>query len=296
MRTLIIGLCLLAGGAPADVPRVAVDIAPVYSIVASVMGDLGIPDLIVSPGASPHGNSLRPSEARALAEADVVVWIGEQLAPWLAEPIASLAADAQVVSLLDVPGTFLLDVRTGATFSVDDHEHGHADSAGLDPHAWLDPDNAVIWAAHIAEVLAAVDPENEAVYTDNAAMFSIEISGLKSDVEDIVAPYRSRPFVVFHDAFHYFENRFEIEAIGAVSASDASAPSPARVAEVRDEMAAIGATCALTEPQFNAGILAALGATKSGELDPIGVTLEPGPQLYPMLLEIMATSLVNCLK
>lgn len=372
MRTLVLILSVSATGAMAEVPRVAVDIAPIHSIVSAVMGDLGQPSLIVPPTASPHGYSMRPSEARALDGADLVVWMGHGLAPWLEGPIDSLAGDASVIELLARPETQLLDVRDGVTFAGGDHDHdhghaeeeahddhddhdkhqghedhddheghddhddhkdhddhgdaheehdhdehdehdedhadegddhedhghddAHADGEVVDPHAWLDPENARTWASVIAGQLADLDPENATVYAENAASFSKKVSVLEEKIDALVAPLRGRPFVVFHDAYHYFEHRFDIEAVGAVSSSDAAAPSAARVSELRDNVAQLGAVCALTEPQFNPAILEALGDVKLGVLDPLGASLDAGPELYGELLSGMATSLSKCLR
>ncbi len=304
--TAALGLC--ASGALADVPRVAVDIAPVHSIVAAVMGDLGQPDLISPPGASPHDHTMRPSEARMLERADIVFWMGDALTLWLQDPMQALAGDALQVALLDEPRTQLLSVREGDAFGHSDHEdhgghsgeghgdHAHVSDQGIDPHAWLDPRNGAAWAEVIADTLAAQDPQNAHTYQSNATAFQQEINRLEIEIDAVLAPVRGRPFVVFHDAFHYFEHRFDIEAIGAISANNAEAPSAGRVSALRDDIAAFDAICALTEPQFNPGIVAALGDVRLGELDPMGMTLEPGPQLYPQLLGNISTSLYNCLK
>ena len=355
MRKLVLVLGCAATGAAADVPKVAVDIAPVHSIVAAVMGDLGTPDLVVPPGASPHDHALRPSEARALDQADIVVWMGPQLAPWMARPIESLSGQATVIDLMAHPATEVLEVRSGATFGAHDHDHGddhdedhadehdhdHADEKGhdhgdehdhddaheeahddhdhgddhahedkddhaddhaeshgdgADPHAWLDPNNAMAWAVALAQELGKADPENATTYATNADQFASEINDLKGNLEQILDPVKGRPFVVFHDAYHYFEHRFDIEASGAVSANDAASPSAARLSELRAEISALGAVCALTEPQFNPAILDALGPVTLGEVDPLGVALDPGSDLYPQLLTNMATSLADCLK
>jgi zinc transport system substrate-binding protein len=113
---------LMAGTAMADVPRVAVDIAPVHSLVARVMQGVGEPSLIVQPGASPHEYSLRPSEAAALQDADIVVWVGEDLTPWMAGAVGTLAAEADVTTLLEVDGVTLLDFREGALFEAHSHD------------------------------------------------------------------------------------------------------------------------------------------------------------------------------
>lgn len=299
MRYLALGMALMGTSVTAEVPRVAVDIAPVHSIVAAVMGDLGTPALIVPPGGSPHDQALRPSQAAALDRADLVVWMGNALTPWLEGPMDSLAGDAVVLDLLDHPETQVLKVRTGASFAAHEEDQSEEEDRdemdGVDQHAWLDPANAVVWAGVISAALAEIDPENAGVYSGNALEFVRSIRILEGEIEKTLAPVKGRPFVVFHDAYHYFERRFDIEAVGAVSSNDAVAPSAARLAGLRDEIASYEAVCALTEPQFNPAILDALGAARLGEVDPIGVSLTPGPDLYPQLLRNMAASLADCL-
>jgi zinc transport system substrate-binding protein len=144
--------------------------------------------------------------------------------------------------------------------------------------------------------LAEQDPENAQIYAANAAVFSDELTALEAEISATLASVLGRPFVVFHDAYHYFEHRFGIEALGAVTANDASAASPARLSELRDTIAATGAVCALTEPQFNPGLLTALGPVRLGEIDPLGASLQPGPMLYPDVLRNMAAALAECLQ
>lgn len=318
----------VVGAAQADVPRVAVDIAPLHSIVASVMGSLGTPDLVVPPGASPHGYSMRPSEARALDRADVIVWVGPTLTPWLEGPVETLGAGAASISVLNVQGTFLLDIREGENFAAHDHDHGHEDEHGdghddeheeghadehgdghddehgdahvdhgdeIDPHAWLDPQNAAVWAGEIATNLAELDPENASTYAQNAQMFQQQMTALETEINASLSQVRGRPFVVFHDAYHYFEHRFEIEAVGSVSDSDATAPSAARVSALQATITDLGAVCALAEPQYNPGLLTAIGAATLGVIDPLGAEQKPGPELYPNVLRAIAGSLVDCL-
>ena len=135
MRRLLPVLLCTATPVWAEVPAVAADIAPVQSLVAQVMGDLGEPALIVAPGASPHGYAMRPSEALALERAEIVFWIGEGLSPWLADPLETLAGDARHVTLIETPGLTLLDRRSGATFAAHDHDHGDHDDHDHDDHA-----------------------------------------------------------------------------------------------------------------------------------------------------------------
>lgn len=303
---------LLAGTAQADVPRVAVDIAPVHALVAQVMQGVGTPDLIVPPGASPHEHSLRPSEARALQEADLVVWVGPDLTPWMQDAIATLAGDAAVATLMEADGVQLLEVREGALFEAhvhgadEDHadhghdDHGHEDHAhgAHDPHAWLSPGNAGAWLDAIAADLSEADPDNAARYAANAAGARAALSALTEEVTALLDPVRGGRFIVFHDAYQYFEAAFDMPAAGAISLSDAAAPSPARIAEIRDRVAREGVGCVLSEPQFNPGLVATVtGGTgvRTAVLDPLGSDLEPGPALYADLMRGLATALADCL-
>jgi zinc transport system substrate-binding protein len=143
--TAILGI---AGAAGAEVPKVATDITPVHSLVARVMQGVGEPALIVAPGATPHGYSMRPSEATALEGADIVVWIGPELTPWLEDAIGTLAGDAHSLALLDAPGTRTLPFRQGATFEAHDHghdddhdDHDHDDHDDHDEHGHEDHDH-----------------------------------------------------------------------------------------------------------------------------------------------------------
>ncbi|MBD3662878.1 zinc ABC transporter substrate-binding protein [Sulfitobacter aestuariivivens] len=122
LRNVIALLCL-SGAALAETPKVATDIAPVHALVSEVMAGIGTPDLVVPATASPHHHAMRPSEARMLSEADIVIWMGPGLTPWLEEPITSLASDARDIRLQDLPGTLALAIREGAFF--DSHDHGH---------------------------------------------------------------------------------------------------------------------------------------------------------------------------
>jgi zinc transport system substrate-binding protein len=319
---------------------VAVDIAPVHSLVARVMAGVGSPDLIVPPGASPHEYNLRPSEAAALQEADLVFWMGEDLTPWLEGAIDSLAGGATVTTLLESDGTQLLDIREGALFEAHDHDdhadhdnhadheghdhadhddhghddhdaHGHehehdddhADQHGHahgthDPHAWLSPQNAQNWLTLIAAQLSAVDPENAGTYDANAKAAQEDLSALTDELATMLAPVRGGRFIVFHDAYQYFEHAFDFPASGAISISDATDPSPARLAEIRARIRDEGVDCVLTEPQFNPGLVATVleGSTaKTAVLDPLGATLEPGTDLYPHIIRNMARTLADCL-
>ena len=342
LRSLSLTAALFGGTALADAPNVAVDIAPVHSLVARVMDGVGEPSLIVQSGASPHGYTLRPSDAKALQDADLVFWIGEDLTPWMDGALDTLATKAKVTALLEADGTTLLNFREGALFEAHDHsdhddhgdedhaehddhddhddhaghddhdDHGdedhakHDDHAGHDeyahgdhdPHAWLSPKNAGTWLNTIAAHLSAADPENAGAYFANAAAARAELETLATEIGATLDPVRGGSFVVFHDAYQYFETDFDFPASGAISLGDASDPSPARIAEIQGRIKAEGVSCVLSEPQFNPGIVATVmdgSVAKTGVIDPLGAELEQGASLYPQLIRNMAKTLADCL-
>ena len=312
---------ILSSTAVADVPSVAVDIAPVHALVARVMDGVGAPNLIIPPGASPHEYSLRPSEAQSLQDADIVFWIGEDLTPWLEKSIDTLSRNAEIITLLDQSETKILKFRESALFEAHDHDNGHDDHndhddhdhdkghddhddheghnhGTHDPHAWLSIDNAQSWLNVFAAKLSAVDPENAGVYYGNAASAIAELDVVAKEISATLDPVRGNSFIVFHDAYQYFENNFEFFAAGAISLGDAADPSAARIAEVQGRIKNEGVDCILSEPQFNANMVTTVLAgtnAKTSVIDPLGSSLESGPNLYTELMYGMAEVLVGCL-
>ncbi|MDG1009016.1 MAG: zinc ABC transporter substrate-binding protein [Amylibacter sp.] len=306
-KLLILSLTTaLSGGlASAEVPQVAVDIAPVHSLVTRVMDGVGAPNLVIQVGASPHEYNLRPSEAQALQDANLVFWIGSDLTPWLADAIQTLAPNAVTTALLESEGTIELEFRESALFEAhahDDHDEDkhadHDDHGAHDPHAWLSPQNAKTWLNVIASKLSAADPKNAGIYFSNAAAGQTEIDALIAEVNATLEPVRGMNFIVFHDAYQYFENDFDFPASGAISIADASDPSPARIQEIQVRISNEGIDCVLAEPQFNPGLVATVmdgSEAKTGILDPLGAGLQPGAKLYPELIRNLSKALTNCL-
>ncbi len=300
----------------AQIPKVAVDIAPLHSLVTQVMDGVGEPDLLIRPEASPHDYHLRPSEAKALSQANIVFWIGEGLTPWLEKPLSSLASSATKVEMMEVEGTTLYGFREGATFEAhvhseeghDEHHeheehdhdahHDHHHHGDHDPHVWLDPKNAEVWVEAIASALSNVDAEHAHVYRDNAKETIIRLHQLSDEIKKQAQSLNGIKFIVFHDAYQYFEQRFQLLASGAISISDASKPSPARITEIRQTVKDLGVTCVFTEPQFNPELVNTVfeksTVTTIGTMDPIGANLTTGKAQYYSLLEAMINSLKQC--
>lgn len=290
----------LWAAARADDLGVVASIKPVHSLVAGVMAGVGTPSLIVKGGATPHAYSLKPSEASALEDARLVVWVGPQLESFLAEPIETLASDAMHLALIETKGVTLLKRRDDEAFEAheeheEDEEHAHG---GTEAHVWLDPINAKTFVIRIAEELAAIDPANAATYRRNAETMRERLQNLRKEVAAELRPVHDRPFLVFHDAYHYFEHRFDVHAAGSITLNPEQSPSARRVREIRDKIDRLHVACVFSEPQFEPGIVRTVTEgmnVKTGVLDPLGASLADGPELYFELLRNLAHSLKDCL-
>ncbi|MBV7410352.1 zinc ABC transporter substrate-binding protein [Maritimibacter sp. DP1N21-5] len=294
----------------ADAPRVVTDIAPVHSLVSQVMAGVAEPQLLLDGSADPHSVQLKPSQARGLTEADLVIWMGEDLEPWLARLVANLS-EGQSIELLEHPSTHLRSLAEAhdGTADHDDHddhteEADHDDHAhehehdGADPHAWLAPENAAAWVKVIAEELARRDAENADTYRANADTAVAAIEAQATEITTRLAPYEGAEIITFHDAFGYFTDAFGIEVLGSVRPSDASSPSAAAVDALRMAVEEQGVSCAFAEPNHDPALLEALASETGltlGTLDATGALVPAGPGLYAALIENLATSLETCL-
>lgn len=295
----IITLALTATPALAEVPSVVTDIPPVHALVAQVMGDLGTPQLLLANGADEHDFQLKPSQAGAVADAGLVVWIGPELTPWLDSALETRGEGAPALALLDAEGTALRDygddghATDAAEAGHDDHDHD-----GHDPHAWLDPDNARVWLGLIADELARLDPDNAAVYAANAGVAVDGIAALDAEIAALLAPVRAKPIVTFHDAFGYFADHYGLTIAGTIALGDAAAPGAARLSNLRATLEAGEVLCIFPEvqhdPAFVTQMAEATGAKIGEALDPVGSSLEPGPGAYAALLTGLAGSLADC--
>ncbi|GAB1479510.1 zinc ABC transporter substrate-binding protein [Paracoccaceae bacterium] len=296
--------------AHAEVPNVVTDIPPVHALVSLVMGDLGQPQLLLAKGADEHDFALKPSQMRGISDATLAVWIGPELTPWMERALQG--SNAAQLALLDAPGTERRSFAEGGG----DHDHDHAGEeqhdhdaeghddghshTGTDPHAWLDPENAVVWTGLIAAELTRLDPENAVTYSANADAARARIATLDADLKAQLAPVADKAFVAFHDAYGYFTAHYGLQPAGHLALGDAASPGAAHITELRAEIAAGGIVCLFPEVQHDPTLLTQLSEGSSvrigGALDPVGSSLEPGPAAYETLLHSIADTLSDCLK
>ncbi|MFT3690196.1 zinc ABC transporter substrate-binding protein [Paenirhodobacter sp.] len=299
MSCLVLALAAMPALARAEVPKVVTDIPPVQSLVAQVMGDLGAPALLLTPGTNAHSYQMKPSQARALQDADLLIWIGPEMTPWLNRAAAASGAKNSL-PLLHTKGTQLRDYAPEADH---DHDHDHEEDGhhheGTDPHAWLDPDNARTWLSTIAQHLAALDPEHAETYAANAEAARTRIAALDGALKDELAPVARRPFVVFHAAYGYFAAHYGLDVAGALSLGDAAEPGAAHLAELRAGLAHDAVACAFPEANHDPRPLDRLaegtGVRIGGALDPEGSKLDAGPDLYDRILRSLSETIRDCL-
>lgn len=308
MRRLALSLAMALSvatstAARAETPGIVTDIAPVASLVAMVAGTTASVDMLVAPGSSAHGLTLKPSQARALRDAALVVWIGPALSPGLDRQIPTLAPEARSLALADVPGTLHLPFREGGLLEATGHEHehdhdhdDHGEEPPFDPHLWLAPENATLWLSAIAEALAALDPENATTYRANATAGALSIATAEASAQALLNPLRDTPLGVSHDAFQYVEHSFGLTVIGALTDGDDAAPGAARVASLHELFAATPPACILNEPGADPDLIATITPpnTPQTDIDVLGSAMPQGAALYPALLTDIASRIATC--
>lgn len=333
---LLLASSILFGSTTASAaPDVVVSIKPIHSLVAAIMQGVGEPTLIVDGAASPHTFTMKPSNARAVEGADMVFWMGPGMEAFLEKPLEALASKATVIELDDVDGLTKLPFREGGAFDAHgdegheghehekhaeagdhaheeeaDHDHAHDDHAAeageehhhdhgaFDTHLWLDPMNAKAMASAIERALVEADPDNAATYASNLQALNTKIDALDKEIAETVAPVKDKPFIVFHDAYQYFEQHYGVRVAGSVTVSPEVMPGAERVQEIHEKVTELGAACVFAEPQFEPKLIQVVTEgtnARSGTLDPEGATLTEGPDLYFELMRSIAGNLKTCL-
>lgn len=302
-------------------PDVVVSMKPLHSLVAAVMKDVGTPELLVKGAGSAHTYNLRPSDAQMLQKAQIVFWVGHGMETFLEKPLETLAAKAEVVEMGDVEGLEKLAFREGGPFEAHDHgdghdhgheehaheegeghehghDHGHEEGHGFDMHVWLDPMNAKVMAKAVEQTLAKADPANAEAYAKNLAALDAQLDALDKETAEKLKPVADKPFIVFHDAYQYFEHRYKVNVAGSITVSPENIPGAERISQIHSKIAELKAACVFSEPQFESKLVSVVmegTEAKSAALDPHGAEIAEGPDLYPQLIRNLATSMHDCL-
>jgi len=319
----------------ADQLRVVVDIPPVHGIVDGVLGSNASITTLIGSGIDPHNYTMKPSHAAAVSEADLILLIGESLTPSLAEKLPSLASNAKIIELAEVPNVHLIayedaqdaheddahhddehhadhkdhnhdadhddhahkghdehdhDEHQGDHKDHDDHadekehnDHEHDehhddeyddhDHSGVDPHMWLDIDNADVWAHEIAKSASELAPEMTSDINANLVSFEQSLNDIKSEMQTLTA----KPYSVSHDAFGYLEESFGIDHPQAVTNGMGLRPSPSDMANLRAQIEATPPACMLIDPNDHTALAYALAeeySIKTVEFSQLGEVVE----------------------
>lgn len=282
-------------------PKVVASFYPIHSLAAGVMAGIGTPTLLVRGASEPHDYALKPSDAKALQSADVIFWVGPHLETFLNRLLRSVKRDASVVQLAKVQGIVLLKNREGGVWESDEGHgykgHGN-DEDELDMHIWLDPRNAQAMVVAIVEALAAKDPVNAAKYQENGAVMIARLKALDDALAAELKPVAGVPFVVFHDAYQYFDTRYGLNAVGSITVLPEQKPSAKRLREIRAKISTLNARCVFGEPQVKPGFVAAVVEglnVKVSTLDPLESGADPGPNAYFDSMRRLGDATVGCL-
>jgi zinc transport system substrate-binding protein len=281
-------------GGRAEVPRVVATIKPLHGLAATVMAGIGAPRLLLRRRASPHHHALKPSDARLIQSANVVFWIGPELETFLEKFLRTVRPETKVIALARVPKITHWPVRNGGNLGL----HNHSSVDRIDPHIWLDPINASVMVREIARVLGEADVANTAKYLANADREAMRLDRLTAEVGAALAAVSRRPYVVFHDAYQYFERRFGLSPAGALVAEPDRPPGARRLNDIRAQIQRLGVGCVFHAPQFKPALMATLleGAdARARPLDPLGMEIAAGPGAYTKLIRGMAEGFLDCL-
>ena len=315
----------------ADQLRVVVDIPPVHGIVEGVLGSNASITTLIGSGIDPHNYTMKPSHAAAVSEADLIVLIGEALTLSLAEKLPSLASNAKIIELAEVPNVHLIayedaheeheddahhddehhadhkdhnhdaDHDDHAPKGHDEHNHGdhkdHEDHdshnhSGVDPHMWLDIDNADVWAHEIAKSASRLSPALTSDINANLAAFEQALVGLKSEMQTLTA----KPYSVSHDAFGYLEESFGIDHPQAVTNGMGLRPSPSDMANLRAQIEVAPPACMIIDPNDHTALAYALAeeySIKTVEFSQLGEVAE-GENAYLNLMQGAVTAFKTC--
>ena len=298
--------------------QVVTSIKPIHSLASMLMDGIGAPKLIVDGSNSPHNFTLKPSHAKMLQNADLVFWVGEDVETFLEKPLGTVATKAKKIELMEISQIKKLKFREKNIFEGhhddhgekkhddhghkkhDDHgekkhdDHGHAHGEH-DPHIWLDPLNAKVILNVMAKNMKMMDKKNSSKYDANLKKANTKIDSLVSEINKNIN--KNAKYVVFHDAYQYFEKRFGLKTLGALTVNTDVLPGAEQLKDIRKVIKKENAKCIFSEPQFNPKIIKAIAKDtniKTGVLDPLGADLKNNKNLYFKLLKNLSNSLRKC--
>ena len=301
-------------------------IQPINSLVSAVIGNTGKTISLIPAEISPHEFKLKPSDAKKMQEGNIIFYISKHLESDVVKVFDNLPKNIKIVDLLEETGIEHLSIRDNEAWERHDH-HGHDDHDDHDKHGkkhddhdhdkhakkhddhddhqtkddvhiWLSPDNAIKIINKANKVLSLYYPQNAKIYDENTKIMIDKINKLKAELTKDLAPIKDKPYVVFHDAYQYFEKAFGLNAVGSVALEGDIASSPKQVSYIKEKIVKLKASCVFQEPQFDSKLVKIVVEgtnAQIGTLDPLGVGIKDEKDFYLQLLRNMAKSLKECL-
>jgi zinc transport system substrate-binding protein len=250
--------------------------------------------LLLDRGRSPHAFVLKPSSARLIQKADLIIRIGAGLETALASSLDKLAGEKRLLTLSQAHLPTILPIRPGGLTGGD---KAQAEHRLMDPHIWLDPDNAVAMAVTIAERLKQVDPDNRSRYESNTRTLLKQIRQTDEKLTERLASHTGERYLSLHDSFRYFEQHYGLVSAGSLGADTHHGAGAKRIAALRQALAEQGIACVIHEPLSPRELLEVLlegRDTPAVVADPLGWQPEGAGRDYPSMLEAVADSFEAC--
>lgn len=270
--------------------KVVTSIKPVHSLVAGIMQGVGQPELLLSSSQSPHHYSLRPSERRKLAQADLIFWIGPRLESFIARVLNGLDKKTKIVSLINTEGLTLLPARS----SVHNQKNRHT---ALDVHIWMNTANIEKMIDEITQQLISIDPDNSWQYRNNNKVLRKKISTLRNELSSKLKN-KHNPFLTYHDGYQYFEQEFNLKNIGFISSGSEIKPGARHIQTMKKLIRTQSVQCvfydAPTEPPIMTSLLAGSNA-RAIELDSTGIRLAADKNTLWHIMHNLGESFQSCL-
>ena len=277
--------------------KIVTTIKPIHSILLNIV-DSDV-DLLLNTNASPHDFKLKPSDMKKLNNADIFVYIDESIETFIERPLATLDEDIKKIKILGNAGLKLLPIREGGVWEEEDHGDGHHhDHGDYDGHIWLSNKNVIKITKFFVKELSKINPDKKNIYKANAKVFIHKLKEKGKKIKNELSSINDKPYIVFHDAYQYFENENSLNSVGSIALNPEISPTPKRITEIKAKIEKDNVVCLFREPQFPSRIVQTVitdTGAKEGELDPIGFDLTPGKNLYFELIDNLSMGLKNCL-
>ena len=277
--------------------KIVTTIKPIHSILLNIV-DTEV-DLLLDSNFSPHDFKLKPSDMEKLKNADVLVYVDESIESFIERPLATLSEDVKTIKIMGNARLSLLPIREGGVWEEEDHGDGHHhDHGDYDAHIWLSNKNVIKMTKFLISELSKINPDKKNIYKANAKVFINKVKANAAKIRKDLDSVKDKPYIVFHDAYQYFETENSLSSVGSIALNPEISPTPNRIKEIKAKIEKDNVVCLFREPQFPSRVVQTVIAdtnANEGELDPIGFDLTPGKELYFTLTNNLSNNLKECL-